>query len=107
MKARLVGASEARAPTLTFLDAHCECTSGWLEPLMAQLAADRTAVPCPVIDSIDASSFHFAPGAVGRSVGVFGWDFNFGWWVRGIIQKEIITKFTKSMVSFFSSKTYF
>ncbi len=77
---RLIGAAEARAPTLTFLDAHCECTKGWLEPLLSQLAADRSAVPCPVIDGIDANTFHFAAGAAGKSIGMFGWDYTFGWY---------------------------
>ncbi len=76
---RLLGASEAVAPTLTFLDAHCECTAGWLESQLAQLAADRSVVTCPVIDSIDANTFAFPGNSGGKSVGIFDWSFGFHW----------------------------
>lgn len=39
------------------MDAHCECTEGWLEPLLTRIAADRTTVVCPIIDVISDDSF--------------------------------------------------
>ncbi len=76
----MLGAAEARAPTLTFLDAHCEATVGWLEPLMSQISLDRSAVPCPVIDSLSAHDFKYNGGAnVGHNIGIFGWSFGFHW----------------------------
>ncbi len=77
---RLLGASLARAPTLTFLDAHCECARGWLEPLLAQVARDRSAVPCPTIGNVRGDAFDFLPGVEGM-VGVFGRNFDFSWCV--------------------------
>ena len=41
IRARLIGADIAKGETITFLDAHCECTKGWLEPLMARIVEDR------------------------------------------------------------------
>ena len=82
VKARLMGAREATAPTLTFLDAHCEASRGWLEPLMAAVANDRTNVPCPVIDGVDADSFAYNHGSGGANVGIFGWSFGFHWSVH-------------------------
>ena len=37
---RLLGAKAAKGAVITFLDAHCECTEGWLEPLLAEIGLE-------------------------------------------------------------------
>ncbi|KAG1697709.1 Polypeptide N-acetylgalactosaminyltransferase 1 [Nymphon striatum] len=79
IRARLLGARVAQGEVLTFLDAHCECTSGWLEGLLEPITKDRTNVVCPVIDIIHDETFSFI-----RSFelhwGAFNWDLHFRWY---------------------------
>ncbi|MEE6489487.1 hypothetical protein FKM82_015589 [Ascaphus truei] len=80
--ARLLGASVATGDTLTFLDAHCECYYGWLEPLLARIAENYTAVVSPDISTIDLNTFEFSnPSPYGNSHnrGNFDWSLSFGW----------------------------
>uniref|UniRef100_A0A8C3WPB4 Polypeptide N-acetylgalactosaminyltransferase n=1 Tax=Catagonus wagneri TaxID=51154 RepID=A0A8C3WPB4_9CETA len=80
--ARLLGARVAQAEVLTFLDAHCECFHGWLEPLLARIAEDQTVVVSPDIVTIDLNTFEFSkPVRRGRvhSRGNFDWSLTFGW----------------------------
>ncbi|XP_037629963.1 polypeptide N-acetylgalactosaminyltransferase 6 [Sebastes umbrosus] len=80
--ARLLGASIAQGEILTFLDAHCECFHGWLEPLLARIVEEPTAVVSPEISTIDLNSFQFhKPVASNRAFnrGNFDWSLGFGW----------------------------
>ncbi|RWS29292.1 hypothetical protein B4U80_06542, partial [Leptotrombidium deliense] len=47
IKARLIGAQISTGKVLTFLDAHCETTVGWLEPLLDRISKNRKNVVCP------------------------------------------------------------
>ncbi|NXJ14765.1 GALT6 acetylgalactosaminyltransferase, partial [Odontophorus gujanensis] len=80
--ARLLGASVASGEVLTFLDAHCECFHGWLEPLLSRIAEEPTAVVSPDITTIDLNTFEFSkPVRYGKqhSRGNFDWSLTFGW----------------------------
>ncbi|XP_035248578.1 polypeptide N-acetylgalactosaminyltransferase 3-like [Anguilla anguilla] len=82
ISARLLGASEATGDVLTFLDAHCECFHGWLEPLLARIAENYTAVVSPDITTIDLNTFEFmkpSPYGQNHNRGNFDWGLAFGW----------------------------
>lgn len=80
IRARLLGAKVATAPVLTYLDSHCECTIGWLEPLLDRIARNSTTVVCPVIDVIDDTTmeYHWRDSG-GVNVGGFDWNLQFNW----------------------------
>eukprot|EP00448_Togula_jolla_P005141 CAMPEP_0170610752 /NCGR_PEP_ID=MMETSP0224-20130122/22827_1 /TAXON_ID=285029 /ORGANISM="Togula jolla, Strain CCCM 725" /LENGTH=586 /DNA_ID=CAMNT_0010936149 /DNA_START=114 /DNA_END=1871 /DNA_ORIENTATION=+ len=80
VRARLIGAAVATGTVLTFLDSHIECTRGWLEPLLARIAQDRTHVVSPVIDNINKENLEYTwtPGDAPQ-VGGFDWGMTFTW----------------------------
>lgn len=80
IRARLLGAKYVKAPVVTFLDSHCECTEGWLEPLLDRIARNSTNVVCPVIDVIndDTLEYHYRDSG-GVNVGGFDWNLQFNW----------------------------
>jgi len=82
IQARLIGAKAATAPILTFLDAHCECTEGWLQPLLYRVNEDRTAVVCPIIDIINDDTFQYTK-SFSLHWGAFNWDLHFRWFSMG------------------------
>ncbi|XP_065560666.1 putative polypeptide N-acetylgalactosaminyltransferase 9 isoform X2 [Artemia franciscana] len=78
IRARLLGLKHVTAPTVTYLDSHCECTEGWLEPLLDRIARNRTNVVTPVIDVINDDTFQYQNGG-GVAVGGFDWNLQFNW----------------------------
>ncbi|XP_061179940.1 polypeptide N-acetylgalactosaminyltransferase 5-like isoform X2 [Saccostrea echinata] len=80
IRARLLGYSVATGEVLTYLDSHCECAEGWLEPLLGRIAEDKRHVVAPVIDNINDDTLQFAwfsPDQI--HVGKFDWDLTFNW----------------------------
>ncbi|XP_043546106.1 polypeptide N-acetylgalactosaminyltransferase 15-like isoform X2 [Chiloscyllium plagiosum] len=75
---RLLGAARATGDVLIFMDSHCECHNGWLEPLLDRIAHDRTRVVSPVIDGIDWKTFQYYH-SVDPQRGVFNWKLDFHW----------------------------
>ncbi|XP_038966952.1 polypeptide N-acetylgalactosaminyltransferase 12 isoform X1 [Rattus norvegicus] len=81
VRARLLGASAARGEVLTFLDCHCECHEGWLEPLLQRIHEKESAVVCPVIDVIDWNTFEYLGNSGEPQIGGFDWRLVFTWHV--------------------------
>ncbi|XP_065220066.1 polypeptide N-acetylgalactosaminyltransferase 5 isoform X2 [Planococcus citri] len=79
IRARLLGAKHVKGQVITFLDAHCECTEGWLEPLLARIVENRKTVVCPIIDVISDETFEYIT-ASDMTWGGFNWKLNFRWY---------------------------
>ncbi|KAF2983385.1 hypothetical protein EK904_000901 [Melospiza melodia maxima] len=78
IRGRMLGAARAAGDVLIFMDSHCECQKGWLEPLLARLSSSRNSVVSPVIDVIDWKTFQYYH-SVGLHRGVFDWKLDFHW----------------------------
>lgn len=79
--ARVLGLSKVsnRSEVVTFLDSHCECTDGWLEPLLQRISKDRTRVVSPVVDAIDDHTFQYISTTSWPHIGGFSWFPEFMW----------------------------
>lgn len=87
IRARLLGVESAIGKVLTFIDAHCEATVGWLEPLLEQVKLDRRVAACPIIDIINEDNFAFTR-SFELHLGAFNWGLNFRWYP--ISRREIV-----------------
>ncbi|XP_034832242.2 putative polypeptide N-acetylgalactosaminyltransferase 9 [Maniola hyperantus] len=80
IRSRIIGAKEASTSIVLFLDSHCECTEGWLQPLIERIAENNRTVVSPVIDHIDPSTFEYvAQNPKDIQLGGFNWNLNFIW----------------------------
>ncbi|XP_075068407.1 polypeptide N-acetylgalactosaminyltransferase 15 isoform X2 [Mixophyes fleayi] len=75
---RMLGAARATGEILVFMDPHCECHPGWLEPLLSRLMNNRNRIVSPVLDVIDWRTFDYYHTAELRQ-GVFDWKLDFHW----------------------------
>lgn len=80
IRARMTGADAASGEVLVFLDSHCECNEGWLEPLLDRIHQSKSTVVCPVIDVISLEKLEYStvrgpPGVRGG----FNWGLQFKW----------------------------
>ncbi|EDO45830.1 predicted protein, partial [Nematostella vectensis] len=86
IRARLIGAKQAKGEVLVFLDSHCEANLGWLEPLLARIGENRSIVVTPDIEVIDLRTFGYTHEHGANNRGIFNWELTFKW--RGIPEYE-------------------
>ncbi|XP_031780011.1 polypeptide N-acetylgalactosaminyltransferase 1-like [Nasonia vitripennis] len=81
VRARLKGAKSATGDVLMFLDAHCEVTKQWLEPLLQRIKEKKNAVVTPIIDNISEETFEYSHSDEPSffQVGGFTWSGHFTW----------------------------
>ncbi|KAM6223280.1 polypeptide N-acetylgalactosaminyltransferase 15 [Rhynchocyon petersi] len=78
IQGQMLGATRATGDVLVFMDSHCECLPGWLEPLLSRIAGDRSRVVSPVIDVIDWKTLQYYPSD-DLQRGVLDWNLDFHW----------------------------
>ncbi|XP_064614288.1 polypeptide N-acetylgalactosaminyltransferase 5-like [Liolophura sinensis] len=80
IRARLHGFSHVTSEVAIFLDSHCECVEGWLEPLLDRIAENSKIVAVPVADIISADDFGYSfRGTNDIFLGGLDLDLNFSW----------------------------
>ncbi|CAG9786599.1 unnamed protein product [Diatraea saccharalis] len=80
IRARIRATKDVTTPVVIFLDSHCECTIGWLEPLLDSIAQDPTTVTSPMVDDIHDSTFEYmAQNTNEIFLGGFNWELKFKW----------------------------
>lgn len=77
IRARLIGAKLATGSVMVFIDAHSECGDGWLEPLVARIASDRSVVAVPMLHWISSWNMKFESAEV--KINPFDWQLIFNW----------------------------
>uniref|UniRef100_A0AAG5DL82 Polypeptide N-acetylgalactosaminyltransferase n=1 Tax=Anopheles atroparvus TaxID=41427 RepID=A0AAG5DL82_ANOAO len=92
IRARIFGAKNTSADLITFLDAHVECTVGWLEALLDVVARNATTIAIPTIDWIDEKNMALVANKSLGYIGAYDWDLNFGWWGRWSMKKKYANK---------------
>ncbi|XP_024065357.2 polypeptide N-acetylgalactosaminyltransferase 15 [Terrapene carolina triunguis] len=78
IRGRMLGAARATGDVLVFMDSHCECHTGWLEPLLGRLATERNRIVSPILDVIDWKTFQYYH-SVDLQRGGFDWKLDFHW----------------------------
>ncbi|CAH1638095.1 unnamed protein product [Spodoptera littoralis] len=91
IRARLLPIKDVKTPVIIYLDSHCECADGWLEPLLECIKENPTRVVSPVVDHIHDTTFEYIAQTIDDlRIGGFKWDLKFDWIgvPRSVIEKR-------------------
>ncbi|XP_067659095.1 polypeptide N-acetylgalactosaminyltransferase 5-like [Haliotis asinina] len=69
-RARMIGFEQSTAPVAVFMDAHCECFPGWLEPLVTRIAQNQSIITTPNLHSVHPKSFQINEWGHGKEMGI-------------------------------------
>lgn len=56
-----------------------ECSDGWLQPLLARIASDRSVIAVPVIDTISSRDMSYRSAST--KIHGFRWSLIFNWYL--------------------------
>ncbi|CAF4747885.1 unnamed protein product [Rotaria sp. Silwood1] len=80
IEARVIGARAAEGDVIVILDAHCECVTNWLPPLLTRIALNRKTLAVPIVDGIEWNTL--------RHNTAYGGTLYRGIWEWGFLYKE-------------------
>lgn len=79
-KAKIIGSRLAKGQVLIFLDSHCECHDGWIEPLLYGIYLNSRIAITPVIFVIKYQDFSINPQIIDfANIGIFNFKMDFNW----------------------------
>nr|XP_039265638.1 polypeptide N-acetylgalactosaminyltransferase 6-like [Styela clava] len=79
-KARMLGLKHANGQAVAFLDSHCECYEGWIEPLLQRIQENEKVIVVPIIEIIEPETFAFGVSPMQMAQrGGFDWTLSFRW----------------------------
>lgn len=81
MKARILGAQNAKGPVLVVMDSHCEVTTGWLPPLLDPIVKNPKTITLPGVESIKPQTleYHNVISDLYPWVGGLTWQLMYTW----------------------------
>ncbi|CAF0804611.1 unnamed protein product [Adineta ricciae] len=78
--ARTLGAEKSTGDVIVILDAHCECVTNWLPPLLTRIAMNRRALAVPIVDGLEWKTL--------EHTNIYGSSNFRGIWEWGFLYKE-------------------
>ena len=81
MKARILGAANAKGPVLVVMDSHVEVGLGWLPPLLDPIVKDPKTVTMPGVETIKPQTLEYdnVIGDLYYWVGGLTWELMYTW----------------------------
>jgi polypeptide N-acetylgalactosaminyltransferase len=81
MKARLLGAMNAKAEVLVVMDSHVEVAKGWLPPLLDPIKKDPKVVTMPAVETLNVDDLSYKHVIFDKYpyVGGFTWKMMYTW----------------------------